>query len=109
MERPGTRCWDGARTPGLTDGQFCEERRRGLLNICAHSNVIEAMRTKYESNNSGATDGRQAGDLRRERLREAALAHDPDHQEQSRSRRARTGHSARWRARIEAITPKAKR
>lgn len=22
MERPGTRCWDGARTPGLTDGQF---------------------------------------------------------------------------------------
>lgn len=53
MERPGTRCWDGARTPGLTDGQFVRNGAGGWGTICAHAEHAQSIRTEYESHNSG--------------------------------------------------------
>lgn len=57
MERPGTLCWDGARTPGLTDGQFVRNGA-GAGGLYA---IMLDMRKAYERSTRATIRG-AAGD-----------------------------------------------
>lgn len=50
MERPGTTCWDGARTPG---GAVVRTGAGGWGLYALMLNTAQSIRTKYESNNWG--------------------------------------------------------